>query len=148
MQVTVGGLAGGHPGVPQGGGAAGPRATATATSPATCWRWTTAAATTSPRSGHILHSEGERRSRALCEKVVRRPGAGRHRRDRRADPQRDRTGPAPALIFAVNMLVHTDEGDTFTFGELSAWLREAGFVNPRDVEAPGPSPLVLATKPG
>ena len=24
------------------------------------------------------------------------------------------------LIFAVNMLVHTDEGDTFTFGEMSA----------------------------
>jgi hypothetical protein len=31
--------------------------------------------------------------------------------------------------------------------EISAWLAEAGFVNPRTLEAPGPSPLILATKP-
>jgi hypothetical protein len=51
------------------------------------------------------------------------------------------------LIFAVNMLVNTDEGDTFTFAEMSAWLREAGFVNPRLLNVPSVSPLVLADKP-
>jgi hypothetical protein len=30
---------------------------------------------------------------------------------------------------------------------MSAWLREAGFVNPRELEAPAPSPLILADKP-
>jgi hypothetical protein len=58
-----------------------------------------------------------------------------------------RTGPPVSLIFAVNMLVNTDEGDTWSFGEIAAWLREAGFRDPRTIEAPGPSPLILATKP-
>ena len=61
-------------------------------------------------------------------------------------PNEERTGPPLALIFAVNMLVNTDAGDTFTFGEISGWLREAGFVDPRLLEVPAPSPLVLATK--
>ena len=26
------------------------------------------------------------------------------------------------------------------------WLREAGFASPRTLDAPGPSPLILATK--
>jgi hypothetical protein len=45
------------------------------------------------------------------------------------------------------MLVNTKAGDTFTFPEISAWLREAGFVNPRLLEVPAVSPLILATKP-
>ena len=59
----------------------------------------------------------------------------------------DRTGPLNGLLFAVNMLVNTDQGDTFSFGEISGWLREAGFLDARLFEGPGPSPLVLATKP-
>ena len=59
----------------------------------------------------------------------------------------ERTGPAPSLIFAVNMLVHSEHGDAFTFPEIRAWLEEAGFVEARLLEVPAPSPLVLATKP-
>ena len=62
-------------------------------------------------------------------------------------PNEERTGPPFALIFALNMLVHTDAGDTFTFGEMTKWLRETGFVEPRQLEIPGPSPLLLAMKP-
>jgi hypothetical protein len=50
-------------------------------------------------------------------------------------------------LFAVNMLVNTDVGDTFTFAEISQWLRDAGFVKPRLLDAGGVSPLILATKP-
>ncbi len=60
----------------------------------------------------------------------------------------DRTGPAPALIFAVNMLVNSDQGDTFSLGEIRAWLAGAGFQDVRTVEAPGLAPrLIVATKP-
>jgi len=44
------------------------------------------------------------------------------------------------------MLVNTDEGDTFSFSEIAGWLKEAGFENARTVEAPGPSPLILANR--
>jgi len=50
-------------------------------------------------------------------------------------------------LFAVNMLVNTEEGDTFSFEEISGWLREAGFAKPRLLKVPAISPLVLATKP-
>ncbi|HLH07821.1 MAG TPA: hypothetical protein VKW78_11335, partial [Terriglobales bacterium] len=59
----------------------------------------------------------------------------------------DRTGPLHGLFFAVNMLVNTDFGDTYSFEEISSWLREVGFIHPRTLEAPGPSPLILANKP-
>jgi hypothetical protein len=62
-------------------------------------------------------------------------------------PNEDRTGPAQSLLFAVNMLVFTDEGDTFTFDEIADMLKSSGFIHARTLDAKGPSPLILATKP-
>jgi hypothetical protein len=45
------------------------------------------------------------------------------------------------------MLVNTDDGDTFTLAEMSAWLEETGYVHPRLLDVPSVSPLVLADKP-
>jgi len=50
-------------------------------------------------------------------------------------------------MFAVQMLVNTEKGDTFSFNEIKKWLEEAGFKKVRKLEAPGPSPLILATRP-
>jgi ubiquinone/menaquinone biosynthesis C-methylase UbiE len=97
--------------------------------------------------GHIIHSEGEKRSRQLLRKTFDALAPGGTIAIAEFVPNDDRTGPPNALIFAVNMLVNTQEGDTFTFAEMSHWLRETGFVDPRQLEAPGPSPLILATKP-
>ena len=58
----------------------------------------------------------------------------------------ERTEPLPSLMFAVQMLVNTEEGDTFSFNEIKGWLEQAGFKDVRTLEAPAPSPLVLATK--
>jgi precorrin-6B methylase 2 len=98
--------------------------------------------------GHILHSEGEQRSRELLQKVFAALAPGGTIVIAEIVPDEDRTGPARALIFAVNMLVHTDEGDTFTFGQMRGWLEDIGFRDARQLEVPGPSALVLATKPG
>ncbi len=96
--------------------------------------------------GHILHSEGIARSKALLQKTLHAlaPGGTIAIAEFLVNP--DRTGPAQGLIFAVNMLVNTDDGDTFSFEEISEWLLEAGFTNPRKLEVRGPSPLILATK--
>jgi hypothetical protein len=58
-----------------------------------------------------------------------------------------RTGPPQGLFFSVNMLIATKEGRTFSFEEISEWLRSTRFVDPRTLEAPGPSPIILANKP-
>ncbi|MFL5338908.1 MAG: methyltransferase dimerization domain-containing protein [Gemmataceae bacterium] len=97
--------------------------------------------------GHILHSEGPERSRKLLKKVFDALAPGGTIAISEMVPNDDRTGPPHALIFAVNMLVHTETGDTFTFGEMSDWLTAAGFVNPWKLEVPAPSPLILATRP-
>lgn len=97
--------------------------------------------------GHILHSEGEARSRALLQKTYTSlaPGGTIVVADWLVND--DRTGPANALIFAVNMLVFTTDGDTFSFNEIAGWLEDAGFEAIRLLEVPAPSPLILATKP-
>jgi 3-hydroxy-5-methyl-1-naphthoate 3-O-methyltransferase len=97
--------------------------------------------------GHILHSEGEARSRKLLAKVFEALAPGGTIAIAEFMPNDDRTGPPIPLLFAVNMLVHTHEGDVFTFPQISGWLREAGFKDARKLEAPAPSPLILATKP-
>jgi ubiquinone/menaquinone biosynthesis C-methylase UbiE len=96
--------------------------------------------------GHILHSEGEPRSRQLLKRVHEALAPGGTIAIAEFVPSDDRTGPPQALIFAVNMLVNTDQGDTFTFAEMSRWLTEAGFSDVRQLPAPGPSPLILATR--
>lgn len=97
--------------------------------------------------GHILHSEGEPRSRKLLHKVFEALVPGGTIAIAEWLINEDRTGPINATIFAVNMLVNSEEGDTYSFAEISDWLTEAGFIDARTVEAPGPSPLILATKP-
>jgi 3-hydroxy-5-methyl-1-naphthoate 3-O-methyltransferase len=51
------------------------------------------------------------------------------------------------LMFGVNMLVLSSDGDTFSFEEISSWLSQAGFHGARLLDSPGVSPLILATKP-
>ena len=97
--------------------------------------------------GHILHSEGEQRSRALLAKTFQALDSGGTIAIAEFLVNRDRTGPMNGLLFAVNMLVNTDQGNTYSFEEISRWLAEVGFSEARTLESPGPSPLILATKP-
>ena len=97
--------------------------------------------------GHILHSEGEDRSRRLLRKIFRALKSGGTIAIAEWLVNDDHTKPLPSLMFAVQMLVNTEKGDTFSFNQIKNWLEEAGFKKVRKLEAPGPSPLVLATKP-
>jgi ubiquinone/menaquinone biosynthesis C-methylase UbiE len=97
--------------------------------------------------GHILHSEGVERSKALLKKTYAALATGGTIAIAEFLVNAERTGPMNGLVFAVNMLVNTDSGGTYSFEEIANWLSEAGFVNPRTIDTHGPSPLILATKP-
>jgi ubiquinone/menaquinone biosynthesis C-methylase UbiE len=97
--------------------------------------------------GHILHSEGAARSQALIAKVFAALAPGGTIMIAEMIANEERTGPAHALVFALNMLIHTEQGDTFTDGEMRGWLQSAGFTEVRLLNVPGPSPLILASKP-
>ena len=99
-------------------------------------------------AGHILHSEGEERSRLLLKKTFDALAPGGTIAIAEILVDAERRGPAPALMFAINMLVHTDHGGTFSLEEIGAWLRDAGFESVRTIEAPGLArQIILATKP-
>lgn len=98
--------------------------------------------------GHILHSEGKQAGIALLKKTFEALAPGGTIAIAEFLVDEERATSVMGLIFAVNMLVNTTDGDTFTFNEIRGWLQDAGFTNVRSVDSPGPSPLILATKPG
>lgn len=99
--------------------------------------------------GHICHSEGESGSRRLFAKLHAslQPGGLMLVADMFPDDERlGRDGGAHALLFALNMLVHTERGGTFTVPEYLAWAQEAGFQDHRLIELPGPAPILAFEK--
>lgn len=97
--------------------------------------------------GHILHSEGAERSESLLKKTFQALAPGGTIAIAEFLVDEDRTGPVGSLIFAMNMLVNTSAGNTYSFEEISEWLQKAGFANIRKLDGPGPSPLILADRP-
>jgi cyclopropane fatty-acyl-phospholipid synthase-like methyltransferase len=58
----------------------------------------------------------------------------------------DKTTPKQAALFALNMLVGTPAGSTYSYDEYGTWLREAGFPEVREIRLPGPSSLMVGEK--
>ena len=58
----------------------------------------------------------------------------------------DKTAPQFAALFALNMLVATPAGASYSEPEYEAWLKQAGFAETRRVRIPGPANLMIATK--
>jgi len=99
-------------------------------------------------AGHILHSEGAKRSRLLLKKTFDALAPGGTLAIAEILVDEDRRGPLSALVFAVNMLVNSQHGDTFSLTEISSWLHSVGFEDVTTIEAPGLAPrLILARKP-
>ena len=96
----------------------------------------------------IVHQNSRAQNRALFAKIFHalRPGGRIALRDILMDD--NRTAPVAGALFAVNMLVATEGGGTFTFDELREDLESAGFVQAavcrRD---PGMNSVVVARKP-
>jgi hypothetical protein len=59
----------------------------------------------------------------------------------------DKTSPRFAALFALNMLVGTDGGSSYSEPEYAAWLGEAGFQEIRRVRLPGITGLMLGSRP-
>jgi len=97
--------------------------------------------------GHVIHSEGredgvkliERCFRALAERGMLLIGE--------FVPNDNRTGPPVAMLFGLNMALHTPAGDVFTMKEYREWLKGAGFRSIKTIRTPSAvSPLILARK--
>lgn len=94
---------------------------------------------------HIFSAERNRLLVGRCAEVLQ-PGGRLIIKDFLLDP--DRTSPPGAALFAVNMLVNTDEGDCYTVDQIRSWTSAAGM----NLESVSPlteqSSLIIARKPG
>jgi ubiquinone/menaquinone biosynthesis C-methylase UbiE len=97
--------------------------------------------------GHIIHTEGEKFGQALIKKSYRALKKGGTLVIAEMIPNDTRTGPVFPLLFGLNMILHTENGDVFTMAQYRKWLKQAGFTGVKTVqEGKGPSPVILATR--
>jgi hypothetical protein len=96
----------------------------------------------------IAHQHSRRHNRDLFLQVFKalEPKGQIAVRDIVMDPCR--TSPRDGALFAINMLVNTESGGTFTFEEFAEDLRAAGFVEPQlTVRGETMNSVVMADKP-
>jgi SAM-dependent methyltransferase len=74
----------------------------------------------------VCHMWSEDDNRALIKRCARALVPGGHLVIREFILNEDRTAPPFAAIFAVNMLVGTEHGNTYAEGEYRTWMTEAG----------------------
>ena len=79
----------------------------------------------------IIHQNSPAQNVELFRKILRAMVSGGRMivRDHVMEPNRIK--PEEGAIFAVNMLVNTQGGSTYTFDEVRTWLEEAGFTKVR-----------------
>jgi len=93
--------------------------------------------------GNIVHSEGEDSSRDLFRRLRRALKDGGRVVVIDMLPNDARTGPPYQLIFALNMLVNTERGDTYTLADYTRWLNDAGFPRVETADIGSHSPAVI-----
>jgi len=96
---------------------------------------------------NIVHSEGERSARDLFRRLFATLRAGGRIAIADMIPNESRTGPPFPVFFALEMLLHTEEGDTFSLSQYSEWLQQAGFSRVETAEIGSHSPLIIGCKP-
>lgn len=94
----------------------------------------------------IIHQNSPAQNEALFRSIHRalNPGGRIVVRDHVMSP--DRTDPLEGALFAVNMLVGTPEGGTYTYSEIEKWLSAAGFERIRLIRRKGMHSLVEGFK--
>lgn len=100
--------------------------------------------------GHILHSEGEALSKQLLQFAfnVLKPGGKLIMAEVIIDD--DRHGPPFATLFALNMMLLTENGCVFSMEQLKKLMEDIGYADVERMFLPfwhERSPLVVATKP-
>jgi predicted O-methyltransferase YrrM len=96
--------------------------------------------------GHIVHSEGETHGKELLRKSYAALRLGGKLLIAEFVPNDARTGPAMPMLFGLNMLLQTEEGNVFTLREYRTWLKAAGFRKVTTIPVSPPSTLILAAK--
>lgn len=96
--------------------------------------------------GHICHSEGAEWSRRLIGKCFRALKENGKLFIMDYVPDEERESDVMPLLLAINALLGTEEGDTFTFSQYKNWLLNAGFREARTLRVNDHSPVIVGLK--
>ncbi len=96
---------------------------------------------------NIIHSFGPEMNREIVRKCYRALESGGMLIIKDFLVDNDRSGPAFGLMFAINMLVNTPEGDTYTYAEVRDWTDQAGFVSGHAIDLTPQTRLWTCEKP-
>lgn len=94
----------------------------------------------------ILHSNSPRANEALIAKVARTLEPGGQIAIQEFVVDEGRTSPPQPVVFALNMLVGTEAGDTYTEREIRGWLSAGGFGTAKRVDPPGLGTTLLIAR--
>lgn len=96
--------------------------------------------------GHILHGEGETSAKKLIKRAhdALKPGGKILIAEFLSNDLR--TGPELPLLFALNMLLYTPNGDVFSAKELKRWMGIAGFKKTSALAVQFPATVMVGTK--
>jgi SAM-dependent methyltransferase len=95
----------------------------------------------------VVHSNSPDENRLLVRKAVDALDAGGRLVVVDFLMDEDRSGPPQAALFALNMLVGTRSGDTYTESEVRSWMTEAGLRDVTRVDTPVGTNIVTGRKP-
>jgi ubiquinone/menaquinone biosynthesis C-methylase UbiE len=96
--------------------------------------------------GYVIQTEGEARGRQLVRDAYRALRPGGQLLIAEMIPNDERTGPPAAVVYGLDMVLYTEDGDVFTSAEYQKWLAEAGFTRVETIAIPAPWPLLVATR--
>lgn len=96
----------------------------------------------------VFHSQGEEGCRMLIEKAWRALNPGGLLAVHEFLLDDDRTAPLAAALFAVHMLVMTEQGRSYSGAEIAGWMAERRFEAPQVRRVSEDTGVVLGRKPG
>ncbi len=94
----------------------------------------------------IVHANSDEENRRLIKKCAAAANPGGQIVVLDQIMNEDRTAPAPGAMFALNMLVGTGGGDTYTESEVRTWMTEAGLHDIRRTDTPFNNTIIVGRK--
>ncbi|MEE9457577.1 MAG: methyltransferase, partial [bacterium] len=95
---------------------------------------------------HLLHSNSPAENEALIANGAASLNAGGRLVVQDFVVDEGRAGPPQPVIFALNMLVNTEAGDTYTEAEIRGWMEAAGLTAVERIDTDFETTLTISRK--
>jgi SAM-dependent methyltransferase len=96
---------------------------------------------------HLLHSNSPAENEALIANGAASLNAGGRLVVQDFVVDEGRAGPPQPVVFALNMLVNTEAGDTYAEAEIRGWMEAAGLTGVERIDTDFETTLIIGATP-